>query len=95
LVEQIKLNQPNLPEKQEILEGWYKIKAAETFGIVTRRELAKLLIQKGLARDIEQASTIVSERLEGITDANVVSLETFHRIFIQAIFRSSLIEVIY
>jgi hypothetical protein len=53
LVEQINLNQPTLPEKQHILEGWFKMKAAETFGIVTRTNLAKLLIQKDIARDIE------------------------------------------
>ena len=67
----------------------------ETLGIVTRNDLAKLLIQKGIARDKELANTILNERLDGVTDANIISMDIFNRIFIQPIFSSSFIEILH
>lgn len=54
-----------------------------------------MLLTKELARDIETATAIVNQRLEGVTSENIISLDTYNRIFIQSVFKESLLEILH
>ena len=86
-----------MTQKLNILEGWYVSKTGGPHSIATVRELAEIILAKGLTSDIDSAIKIVFTQLKISPDKGdgfQLRLEDFNRIFLLSLLKHSFLEVL-
>ena len=93
LANQLELREASLPDRNKILNDWYKSCMNED-GLVSRPDIARLFIRQGFARDFETALTTAEARLQSEigTDQKIVTSQDFCKCFVRAIFKESLVS---
>ena len=56
--------EPTMSQKLDILEGWYVAKTGSNLQVATIREIAEIILAKGLTTDIDSAIKIVFAQLK-------------------------------
>ena len=76
IVKQLKIREPNLTDKINIIKEWHKSVYDEN-ELVTRNALVELFLKIGLAAQPNLATQIMEQRLKNITSEQYVNVTEF------------------